>query len=76
MVQWFGLCLPVQTVWVQSPAGQLKFYMPLGQKTNIKRKNNIVTNSVKTLKLSTSKKKKNLTVRQMIQLKVKMCGLI
>ena len=76
MVQWFVLCLPVQTVWVQSPAGQLKFYMPLGQKTNIKRKNNIVTNSVKTLKWSTSKKKKNLTVRQIIQLKVKMCGLI
>ena len=41
-VQWLGLCLPVQGVWVRFLVRGLRPHMPYGLKSNI------VTNSIKT----------------------------
>ena len=55
MVQWLRLHLPMQGVWVQSLVRELRHHMPHGQKQN---RSNIVTNSIKTFKMSHIKKKK------------------
>ena len=51
VVQWFRLRLPMQGVQVWSLVGELGSYMPPGQKTKTWNKSNIVTNSIKTLKM-------------------------
>ena len=53
-VQWLRLRLQIQGLQVRSLAGKLRSYMPRGQKKK-KTRNNIVTNSINTLKWSTSK---------------------
>ena len=50
---------PVQGLWVRSPVGELRFHMPCSQKTKTKNGSNIVTNSIKTLKMVRIKKKIN-----------------
>ena len=50
MVQWLELCLPIQGVWVQSLVGKLRFHSLMVKKPKQNR-NNIVTNSIKTLKV-------------------------
>ena len=51
----------MQGVQVWSLVGELRSHMPRGQKTKTLNRSNIVTNSIKTLKMvPTSKKKKNL----------------
>ena len=56
MVQWLRLCLPVEGVWVGSLVRELRSYMPFGQKIKAKNRSNIVTNSIKTLKMIHIKK--------------------
>ena len=51
VVQWFRLRLPMQGVQVWSLVGELGSYMPPGQKTKTWNKSNIVTNSIKDLKI-------------------------
>ena len=55
-VQWLRLCLPMQGVWVRSLIEELRSHTSHGQNTKTENRNNIVTNLVKTLKGSTSKK--------------------
>ena len=50
MIQWLRLCLPIQWTWVQSLVCVLRSYMSCSPKTKIQNKNNIVINSIKTLK--------------------------
>ena len=50
------LCLLVQRVWVQSLVGELKSHTPWGQKPELKNRSNIITNSIKTLKMVHIKK--------------------
>ena len=39
VVQWLGLCLPMQKMWVQSLVGKLKSHIPQGLKNqNMKQK--------------------------------------
>ena len=45
----------MQRVWVQSLVRELRHHMPQGKKQN---RSNIVTNSIKTFKMSHIKKKK------------------
>jgi len=56
-VQWLRLPLPLQRVWVQSLVRELKSHMSQGQKPEHKTTGNIVTNSIKTLKMIHIKKK-------------------
>ena len=52
MVQWLRLLLPMQDVWVQSLVGKLRSHMTLDQKNqNIKKRSNVVTNSIKALQI-------------------------
>ena len=57
VVQWLRLCLTMQGMQVWSLVGELRLDMSRGQKTNKQSRSDIVTNSIKTLKWSTSKKK-------------------
>ena len=50
------LCLLMQRVWVRFLVGELKSHMPWGQKPELKNRSNIITNSVKTLKMVHIKK--------------------
>ena len=52
VVQWLGLHLPVQGVQVQSLVRKLGSPMPHGRKTKTENINNVVTNSVETLKMA------------------------
>ena len=63
-VQWLRLCLAMQGVRVQSLVGELRSHMPCGQNTKTWNRSNIVTNSIKTLKWSMSKRKKNLIKKE------------
>ena len=56
MIQWLRLGLPVEGVWVGSLVRELRSYMPFGQKIKAKNRSNIVTNSIKTLKMIHIKK--------------------
>ena len=58
MVQWLGLQLPMQGVQVWSLVGVLRSHIPGGKKTKTYNRSNIVTNSIKTLKMVHIKKKK------------------
>ena len=58
LVQWLRLHLPMQGVQVQSLARELGSHMPCGRKTKTWNRNNILTNSIKTLKMVHIKKKK------------------
>ena len=51
MVQWLRLCLPMKGVAVQSLVGELRSHTPHGEKPKTLNRNNIVTNSIKTLKV-------------------------
>ena len=52
VVQWLGLLLPVQGVWVPPPlVGALGSHVPHGQETKTRNRRNIVINSIKTLKM-------------------------
>ena len=52
VVQWLGLHLPLQGVRVQALVRDLRSHMPQGQKkTKYKTGSNIVTDSIKTLKM-------------------------
>ena len=51
MVQWLRLCLPMQGVQVQPLVGELRSHMPYDPKTKMQNRSNIVTNSIKTLKM-------------------------
>ena len=53
VVHWLRFPLPMQRVRVRPLVGELSFYMPHGQKTKIKKKrrSNILTNSIKTLRM-------------------------
>ena len=53
-------CLPMQGVWVPSLVRKLRSHMAGGQKNKTYNRNNMVTNSVKTLKTVIKKKKKSL----------------
>ena len=56
VVQWLRICLPGKGVWVQSLVVELRPHTPRRQnKRNIKR-SNVLTNSVKTLKMVHIKK--------------------
>jgi len=52
VVQWLRLPLPNAGVRVQFLVRDLGFHMPHGQKTKTENTNNILTNSVKTLKMA------------------------
>ena len=54
-VQWLRPCFPMQGVQVRSLVGELGSHTPRDQKTKCKR-SNIVTNSIKTLKIAHIKK--------------------
>ena len=56
IVQWLRLHLPIQEVQVPSLARELRSHMPRGQKTKTQNRSNIVTNSIKTLKMVHIKK--------------------
>ena len=59
-VQQLRLCLPVQEVWVQSLVREPRSHMTHSQKkkkNEIENRNNIVINSIKTLKMVYIKKK-------------------
>ena len=56
MVLWLRLRLPMQGVSVQSLVGELRSHTPHGQKTETLNRRNIVTNSMKTLKMVHIKK--------------------
>ena len=72
MVQWLGLHLPMQGVWVQSLVGELRPHMPPSWRTKRENRSNIVTNSIKALKKwSTSKKKKILGKKKHISVEAK-----
>ena len=58
VVQRLRLCLPMQGVWVWSLVGELSSPIPHSQKTKTWNRSNIVTNSIKTLKVVHIKKKK------------------
>ena len=64
MVKWLRLHLPMQGIRVQSPVGELGSHMPNGQKKkqNMNNRNNIVTNSIKTLKMVHIYQSINITV--------------
>ena len=51
MVQWLRLCLPMQGVRVQPLVGELRSHIPYDPKTKMQNRSNIVTNSIKTLKM-------------------------
>ena len=55
--QWLRLHFSMQGEWVPSLVGELKSYMPPGQKTKTQNRINIVTNLIKTLKMVHIKKK-------------------
>ena len=53
MVQWLGLHLSMEGVWVQFLVVELRFHMPCSQNKQTNKTENrisIVTNSIKTLK--------------------------
>ena len=58
VVQPLRLLLSVWGVWVWSLVREPRLHMPCGQNTKIENRSNIVTNSVKTLKMVHVKKKK------------------
>ena len=62
MVQWLRPCHPIQEIQVLSLVLELTSYMPHSQKQKANLKNNIVTNSIKTLKMVLIKKKKSLHI--------------
>ena len=55
-VQWLRLRLPMQAVHVRSLVGELRSHMPHGQKTKTQNRSNIITHSVKALKMVHIKK--------------------
>ena len=57
MVQGLGPCLPMQGLWDQS-VGELRPHMPQGPKHKTENGSNIITNSIKPLKMVHIKKKK------------------
>ena len=61
VVQWLRLPFPMQEVWVQSLVRELRSNMPQSQKPKTSNRSNIVTNSIKTLKMVHIKKKNNKT---------------
>ena len=63
MVQWIRPCLPTQEVPIQSLVRQVRSHMPCGQKPKHENSNNIITNSIKTLKMVYVKKKKKTGLR-------------
>ena len=54
--------LPIQGTWVRSLVQELRSHMPHSQKTETENRSNVVTNSIKTLKL-VHIKKENLNKR-------------
>ena len=56
MVRLLRLCLPIQAVQVQSPVRELRFHTSHGQNIKTPYRSNIVTNSIKTLKMVHIKK--------------------
>ena len=60
MVQWLGLCLPIQKMWIQSLVGDLRSHMPHGRK--YKTEAILLINSVNTFK----KKKDILVFRKLL----------
>ena len=58
VVQCLRLHLPMQEVQVWSLVRELRLHMPHSQKAKTKSRHNIVTNSIKTLKMAYVKKKK------------------
>ena len=64
VVRWLRLRLPMQGVRFRSLVRELKSHMPQGQNTKTQNRSNVVTNSIKTLKMVhikklLKKKKKN-----------------
>jgi len=51
VVQWLRLHLPMLGVRVRSLIGELRSHIPHGQETKTLNRSNIVTNSIKTLKM-------------------------
>ena len=58
--QWLKLCLPIQGVRVQSLVRELRSTTPLSQRN--KTESDIVTNSIKNLKMVHIKNKKSLKI--------------
>ena len=52
----------MQRVQVQALVGELRSHMPQGQKTKTENRNNIVTNSIKTLKMVHIKEQSKITL--------------
>ena len=61
MVQWLRLHLPVQGIQVQSLVRELRSHMPCGQKIKTYNRSNVVTHSIKTLKMVHIKEEKQKT---------------
>ena len=51
VVQWLRFCLPMEGVQVQSMVRELRVTCRMADIQNINNRNNIVTNSIKTLKM-------------------------
>ena len=56
VVQWLGLPLTMQRVWIGSLVREQRSHMPPGQKSKTQNRSNIVTNAKKTLKMVHIKK--------------------
>ena len=56
VVQWLRLCLSMQGVWVQFLVSDLRSHKPCSQETKTQNRSNIVTSSIKTLKMTHIKK--------------------
>jgi len=54
--KWLNLCLPMQGLQVQSLVEELRSHVPLCQKAKTENRSNIVTNSIKNLKMAHIKK--------------------
>ena len=57
VVWWLRLCLPMQKVRVQSLVGDQRSHVPVTKKPKQRNRSNIVTSSIKTLKMVYIKKK-------------------
>ena len=71
MVQWLRLHHPMQGVWVWSLVQELRSHMPRGQKNKTWNGSNVVTNSIKTLKVVHIKKGKIFKKKEWWDLMVK-----
>ena len=56
VVQGLRLHLPTEGMWIPPLVGELSYHVPHSQKTKTQHRNNIIANSIKTLKMVHIKK--------------------